>query len=103
MLASSKFQQLLVAPSPSILPKLYLLRQSVCPKKEILGWVFVEPLIGALLPGFVCFRLFPWLLQRFLAILPDEFLLIDSESPVLLLAYPLSWFPLGADLFLDLC
>jgi hypothetical protein len=96
VLAGSKFHQLQVAPSPSILPNIYPFRQSTRPKKKSLGWVFVEPLVGALLPVSVCFHLFPWLLWGFLAVLPNEFLLLDSEAPALFPVYPLSWFPLGA-------
>jgi hypothetical protein len=96
VLAGSEFQQILVAAFPSILPKPFPFHQLARLKKKILGWVFVEHLVGPLLLGSVCFRLFPWFLQHFLAILPDEFLLLHSETPALLPTCPLSCFLLGA-------
>jgi hypothetical protein len=65
-------------------------------EKEKSVWVFVEHLVGPLLPGSVCFYLFPWLLRHFLSFLPDDFLLLHSGAVALLPACPLSWFPLGA-------
>jgi hypothetical protein len=92
VLAGSKFQQLSVVASPSILPKPCPFHQSAQPKKKILGWVFEEHLVGPLLPESVCFFLFPWLLQHFLDVLLDEFLLMHSEALVMLLTCPLSYF-----------